>query len=238
MITIYLAAGKALGIVRRRNGAWETDAQLSGKEAYCLAADPLRPNRVYCGTFGDGLWRSDDAGKTWAPVGAGIGSDKVMAVAVSAAERVDGHGVVWARTAPSRRFGSEDGGQTWRERPALQDIPSKPPWSFPPRPWTHHVRWIQPDPIVAERIFVGIELGGVMRSLDGGLTWEDRKPGSQFDSHTLRAHRLAPDHVYEAAGAGYAETLDGGKTWCGLVDPLPCHYLFDTTINPAHTTTL
>jgi hypothetical protein len=238
MITIYLAAGKGLGIVRRRDGAWEADVQLAGKEAYCLAADPLQPNRVYCGTFGDGLWRSSDAGNNWAPVGEGINSDKVMAVAVSAAERVNGHGVVWAGTEPSMLFSSEDGGQTWQERPALQDIPSKPTWSFPPRPWTHHVRWIQPDPAIVERIFVGIELGGVMRSLDGGLTWEDRKPGSQFDSHTLRAHRLAPDRVYEAAGGGYAETLDGGKTWRGFDDGLPWHYLWGLAIDPADPTTL
>src|SRR5258708_37586589 len=101
-------------------------------------------------------------------------------------------------------FLSEDGGQSWIEWLALKYLPSAPSWSFPPRPWTHHVRWIQPDPNVAERIFVGIELGGVMRSVDGGLTWEDRKPGAQPGSHTLRAHRLAPPTGYQAACRSYA----------------------------------
>ena len=238
MIELYLAAGKGLGIARRHSGGWRTEVKLEGKEAYCVAVDPLQSKRVYCGTFGDGLWRSDDAGGTWAPVGEGIGSDKVMAVAVSPVERANGHGVVWAGTEPSRLFRSEDGGETWHERTALQGIPSKPTWSFPPRPWTHHVRWIQPDPSVAERIYVGIELGGVMRSGDGGLTSEDRKPGSQFDSHTLRAHRLAPGRVYEAAGGGFAETLDGGATWRGFDEGLACHYLWGLAVDPADPKTM
>jgi len=43
-------------------------------------------------------------------------------------------------------------------------------------------------------------MGGVMRSLDKGLSWEDRKPGSQLDGHTLRMHKLAPHRIYESAG--------------------------------------
>ncbi len=89
-----------------------------------------------------------------------------MSVAVSAVEQGADGGVVWAGTEPSALFRSEDGGWHWQELPALRNIPSAPTWSFPPRPWTSHVRWITPDPHEAERIFVGIELGGVMRSLD------------------------------------------------------------------------
>ena len=54
-----------------------------------------------------------------------------------------------------------------------------------------------------------------MRSLAGGLSWEDRKPGSQHDCHTLATHALAPGRVYETAGGRYAETRDGSTTWHG-----------------------
>ncbi len=238
MITLYVAAGNALAVLRRQNGSWQSEIKLAGFPTQCVATDPLRPERVYCGTFGRGLWFSDDAGATWKPVGAGIGPAEVMAIAVSPLERSRGLGVVWAGTEPSRLYRSEDGGQTWVERPNLTRLPSAPTWSFPPRPWTHHVRWIQPDPCVAERIFVGIELGGVMRSLDGGLTWEDRKAGAQPDAHTLCAHRLAPGRVYEAAGGGYAETFDGGATWHGFDQGLPWRYLWGLAVDPADPTTL
>jgi hypothetical protein len=77
-----------------------------------------------------------------------------------------------------------------------------------------------------------------MRSVDGGLSWEDRKPGAQPDAHTLRAHRLAPGRVYEAAGGGYAETEDGGVTWHGEDTGLGWHYLWGLAVDPADPDTM
>jgi photosystem II stability/assembly factor-like uncharacterized protein len=188
--------------------------------------------------FDTGLWRSDDAGATWQPVVGEMAQAQVMSVAVSPLEEVQGAGVVWAGTEPSALFRSEDGGASWQERRGLQTLPSKPTWSFPPRPWTHHVRWIEPDATVAGRIFVGIELGGVMRSVDGGETWEDRKPGSQHDCHTLRTHPLAPGLVYEAAGGGFAESHDGGESWQGDDRGRRHHYLWGLATDPADPATV
>ena len=232
MTTLYAAMGNALAIIRSQHGQWQADLALIDKPTQCIAVDPLRPRQLYCGTFGQGLWWSDDAGATWHAVGPGLTSNKVMAVAVSRLERSGEMGVVWAGTEPSMLFRSEDGGQSWQERESLKHLPSAPTWSFPPRPWTHHVRWIEPDPVVAERLYVAIELGGVMRSLDGGRTWEDRKSGAQPDAHTLHCHRLAPGRVYEAAGGGYAESSDAGTTWHGYDQGLPWHYLWGLAIAP------
>src|SRR5919108_689193 len=85
--------------------------------------------------------------------------------------------------------------------------------SFPPRPWTHHVRWIAPDPHHAERLLVGIELGGVMYSDDGGTTFSDHRPGARLDAHELAWHPRVEDRAYQAAGDGAAWTHDGGRTW-------------------------
>src|SRR5579883_3053332 len=101
MICLYAAVGSAVAVITQQNGRWVPRLALEGLDARCLAADPARPERVYCGTFGRGLWVSDDAGATWAPVGDGITSDRVMAVAVSPIERAGGYGIVWAGTEPS-----------------------------------------------------------------------------------------------------------------------------------------
>lgn len=232
MVTMYIATGDALAVVNQRNGRWEADLHLNDRPTQCVAADPLRPEVVYCGTFGEGLFRSRDAGTSWQPVGDGIRYREVMAVAVSALEHVGGYGVVWAGTESSDLFRSEDGGDAWQERPSFLQLPSVPTWFFPPRPWTHHIRWIAPDPNVEGRLFIGIELGGVLRSLDDGLTWEDRKPGSEHDAHTLRTHRLAPGRVYEAAGGGYAETFDGGSSWQQFDEGLRWRYLWGLAVDP------
>src|SRR5262245_52827389 len=227
MSRIYVATGDALAVIAPDHAGWRASLALVGRATTSLAAEPGRPERLYCGTFDQGLWRSDDAGASWRPVGAGIESPAVTAVAVGR------DGVVWAGTEPSTLYRSEDGGERWQKRPALADLPSAPTWSFPPRPWTHHVRWIAPDPAAPDRIFVGIELGGVMRSLDGGATWEDRKPGSQHDAHTLAAHAAAPGRLYEAAGGGFAETRDGGQSWRRHDDGLKWRYLWGLAVDPA-----
>jgi photosystem II stability/assembly factor-like uncharacterized protein len=228
---MFVTTGKELVLLAERADGWHSELKLIGHPTQCVAIDPLKPSRIYCGTFGDGLWLSTDGGGTWSPAGEGIAHGEVMSIAVSAAERVGDHGVVWAGTEPSAIYRSEDGGRSWRECPALAELPSAPTWSFPPRPWTSHVRWIAPDPAVPARVFAGIELGGVMRSLDGGLTWEDRKPGSQHDAHVLRTHPAAPGRVYEVAGGGFAESRDGGDTWVGFDPGLRHHYLWGLAID-------
>src|SRR5690606_35996757 len=110
-------------------------------------------------------------------------------------------------------YRSEDDGATWTALPALQRLPSQPTWSFPPRPWTSHVRWMAAHPTNPDILYAGIELGGVMITRDAGETWEDRKPGSYHDCHALATHPLAPDRVYEAVGEGVAWSDNAGLTW-------------------------
>src|SRR5579883_2570392 len=244
-MTLYVAFDEALAIVNRHHGELEVDLQLAGKQPQCLAVDPLRPELIYCGTFDQGLWRSSDAGQTWQHVDAGITHTRVMSVAVSAVERTGGYGVVYAGTEPSAIFRSEDGGKTWSECVTLRQLPSAPTWSFPPRPYTSHIRWITPDPVQPGRLFAAAEAGALVRSLDGGQSWEDRKPGGPFDTHTLVIPRLQPDRLYSAAGdgfmqagTGFVQSDDGGNTWQRPGHGLEHHYLWSVAADPADPSTL
>jgi photosystem II stability/assembly factor-like uncharacterized protein len=114
----------------------------------------------------------------------------------------------------------------------LRDLPSEPRWSFPPRPWTHHVRTIALHTLDPEFLLVGIELGGVMRSLDGGATWIDHNHGAYSDAHQLVTHPGAPGRVYEAAGQGIARSDDRGETWEHFDDSLDRHYAWATAVDP------
>src|SRR5699024_259233 len=101
------------------------------------------------------------------------------------------------------------------------------------------VRTIQPDIHDSKRIFVGIELGGVMRSLDNGQTWEDRKEHSQHDCHSLTMHPTEKNRIYEAAGGGFAESSDGGKTWETKNDGLdPYTYLVSVAVDSSDPETI
>lgn len=238
MTRIYLAFDGGIAVLQQQQEQWIPQLALNGKDCQCLAVDPHRPERVYCGTFQAGLWQSNDAGANWQPVAAALPHPSVMSVAVSPIQEAGGYGYLWAGTEPSAVFRSGDGGESWYECSALQELPSRHTWSFPPRPWTHHVRWIEPDPNSLGRIFVGIELGGVMRSLDNGETWEDRKPNSQHDCHTLRTHRHAPGVIREAAGGGFAESHDGGESWRRHDEGLRHTYLWGLAADPGAPDTL
>lgn len=238
-VRIYAAMADGLLVAGRRNGSWWTGGRLAGSSPQAVTVDPSRPEVIYCGTFDRGLWRSMDAGDSWERVGEDVVRDPVMAVAVSAAERSGEHAVVYAGTEPSAVYRSEDRGETWRELGGLSELPSASEWSFPPRPKTHHVRWISPDPNTSGRLFVAIEAGALIQTPDGGETWKDRTPDGPLDTHTLATHKDAPDRLYSAAGDGfmaagygYAESGDAGATWRRISEGLQHHYLWGVAVDP------
>jgi hypothetical protein len=203
---LYLATGDSFVRVDDAESSEAGQEALIASGARCLAVDPRDPEVVYAGGR-DGVARTRDGGRSWEAAG-DLPERDVFSVAVSAAD-----GALYAGTEPSRLFRSRDQGETFEELTALQDIPSRPRWRFPPRPWTSHVRWIAPDPHDAERLLVGIELGGLMYSGDGGATFADHRPGAQPDVHALAWHPAAEGQAYEAGGGGAARSRDGGWSW-------------------------
>lgn len=228
---LHLATDHGMMVITLDHNECHCTGHLAGHAAQSVAIDPSRPELVYCGTFGSGLWCSDDAGRNWHMAGEGISHSKIFSVAVSPTERVKGKGVVYAGTEPSSLFRSEDVGKTWRECTGLTDLPSSSEWSFPPRPETHHARWIHADPHRLGRLFVAIEAGALVRSPDSGKTWIDRVPTGPIDTHHLVTHSAAPDRLYSAAGDGYFESLDAGDTWQRIEDGMRRNYVWSVAVD-------
>jgi len=231
MVTVLVALRDRLlvcpsdGIESNR---WVTTTRLEGSRLECVAAAPDAPARSVVGTFADGLFRSIDGGKTFARLEIGFAaegparvhgdegggtadreSDPVMAVTVSPHDPQ----VVYAGTEPSRVYRSRNGGDSWARLSGLLDLPSADEWYFPPRPDTHHVRWLAVDPFDPDRLYVGIEAGAFVYTPDGGDTWHERPAGSRRDNHSLATHPDREGRLYAAAGDGYAESDDGGESW-------------------------
>ena len=225
MERLYAATGDGIVRLDEAGEAWTVELALSGSGAQCLAVDSVDPDTVYAGLREGGVRRSVDGGRSW--VECGLPEPGVFSLAVSAAD-----GAVYAGTEPSRLFRSEDQGESWRELEALLELPSRPSWSFPPRPWTSHVRWIAPSPLDPDLLLVGIELGGLMRSTDGGQSWQDHRPGAQPDVHSLAWHPHAPGRAYEAGGGGTALSTDAGETWQPVDEGRDRHYAWSVTVDP------
>ena len=225
MARLYATTGDAIARLDEGDDGWTADLFLRGSGAQCLARDPSDPDTVFAGLREGGVRRTTDAGLTW--VECALPDSGVFSLAVSAAD-----GTVYAGMEPSRLFRSGDGGETWRALDGLLELPSRPNWSFPPRPWTSHVRWIAPSPHDAELLLVGIELGGLMRSTDAGESWQDHRPGAQPDVHSLAWHPRVAGRAYEAGGGGAAWSEDAGERWQPADEGRDRNYTWSVAVDP------
>lgn len=243
MKTFFLGMKHELLLIQETREGFTYTSYLKGTHPTRLAFDPQNENRIYCSTNGDGLFKSEDGGRSWVTIGTeAITSSRITAVAVDPIKKVNGNSVVYAGTEPSRLYYSEDNGGTWREFLGIQTLPSKTNWRFPPRPESHFVRWITPSFTNENHIGVSIEAGAFIRTEDYGKTWKDRPEESPIDIHTLLAHPQAPSRLYAANGDGssnhnraYAESTDEGQTWTYLSEGVEEHpYLYHMVLNPAN----
>ncbi len=225
MARLYAATGDAVASLDGSDGVWRTTISLTGSGAQCLALDPSDADVVYAGLCEGGVRRTSDGGESW--VDCELPAPGVFSLAVSPAD-----GAVYAGTEPSALYRSDDRGETWDELTGLLELPSRPTWSFPPRPWTSHVRWIAPSPHDAGLLLVGIELGGLMRSTDRGETWHDHRPGAQRDVHSLAWHPRELGRAYEAGGGGAAWSDDAGDSWHAADDGRDRHYTWSVAVDP------
>jgi photosystem II stability/assembly factor-like uncharacterized protein len=222
---LYAATGNGIARLDEAGDGWAVELFLDGSGAQCLAVDPADPDTVYAGLREGGVRKTTDGGRSW--IDCALPDPGVFSLAVSPAD-----GAVYAGTEPSRLFRSDDRGESWRALDALLELPSRPRWSFPPRPWTSHVRWIAPSPHDGDLVLVGVELGGLMRTTDGGETWQDHRPGAQPDVHSLAWHPRAEGRAYESGGGGAAWSDDAGETWSAADDGRDRHYTWALAVDP------
>jgi photosystem II stability/assembly factor-like uncharacterized protein len=216
------------------NPTWRLLGPYRGGWSEMVTGVPGRPDSLIFGAAGGGVWRTDDAGRTWAslfdhgptaPIGA-------VAVAPSAPDTIYiGSGQPEPRydvAAGEGVFKSLDGGKTWRALGLDR---------------TRHIGriWVSPtDPNLVLVAAVGDFFGpnaerGVFRSTDGGATWtQSLKIDADTGAVDLAADPKNPNVIFAAAwqarqypwqsyftpvagpGSAIYKSLDGGVTWTRL----------------------
>jgi hypothetical protein len=229
---IFLATtGSGLARAKRvSTGDWTVEFLLEEQDVRCLAADPLNPGVVYAGTQGEGVLRSDDSGRTWAP--AGLTGRTVKSIAASPHDA----GTLYAGTKPAHMYLSRDSGQSWVGLEGFRRIRGRWFWFSPAeKPGTAYVQAVALSPTDPAVILAGIEFGAVVRSTDGGQTWSGHLRGALRDCHTLKFHATLGDWAYEAGGTGGGASVsrDGGQTWRKVKAGLSKHYGVACAVDPA-----
>ena len=200
---LYLSAASALAVAPARpDNGWAPLAALPEQldsPVFALAVSPLDPATVLVGTGSGTLYRSTDAGNTWAAVAHGLGRG-VMTIQFSPFKA----GLVYAGTRGAGLWKSGDGGATWAKQAS---IPSSTVRSLG---------------FAKSITLVGAD-GGLFASRDGA-TWS---PYLSFAPLSLSAIAVAavndpPKFLAGADASKGNETLplfisqDGGASWSNV----------------------
>ena len=246
-------AGSRSGIFRRvGEGPWEaldkglpTDVQVMA-----ITVHPQDHGVVYIGTQ-DGPYRSTDGGDHWQRLPLPDAGLQVWSILVHPGDPRR----LYAGTSPVGVLRSDDGGDSWRRLPnAVQPERVKMPFAC-------RVMRMAVDPARPETLWAALEVGGVMRSDDGGETWSDCSADlvklaelphlksrivsdtdieGMLDVHALGVSAARPGAVFLALRMGLFQSADGGRSWqdmqVGRFSPLT--YGRDIRVSPHDPRTL
>jgi photosystem II stability/assembly factor-like uncharacterized protein len=234
--TIYVGAASG-GAWKTVNGGatWQPVFDTQGSFSIgWIALDPKRPHVVWVGTgernsqrsvgYGDGVYRSDDGGRSWTNVGL-KNSEHIGRIVIDPKDGetvyVAAQGPLWAPGGDRGLYKTTDGGRTWAQVLKISEHTGVSDVVVDPR---------NPDVVIASayqrrRHFFTMINGGpesaIHRSADGGKTWKKVTtglPDEQLGRIGLAISPVSPDIVYanvEAANrkGGIYRSADNGVTW-------------------------
>ena len=234
--TWYVAVGS--GGVWKTVNAGTTWTPLFDKEASysigCVTIDPSNPHVVWVGTgenvggrhvgFGDGVYRSRDAGASWENLGL-KDSQHISKILVHPKNPdvvwVAAQGPLWSKGGDRGLFKTTDGGKTWTKVLGAGEWTGVTDVAIDPRnPDVLYAATWQRHRTVAGYMGGGPE-SGIHRSTDGGATWEKLKKGlpeGPLGKIGLAISPQNPDVIYAAietnrrTGGVYRST-DRGSSW-------------------------
>jgi serine/threonine protein kinase/photosystem II stability/assembly factor-like uncharacterized protein len=201
-------------------GSWQPVPDLP-RQVNALAVDPANPQIAYAGTgssgAGSGVYKSEDAGRTWQLASSGLPKEDVRALAFSRGSPPTLYASVGAR---GDVFTSVDGAQSWAR------VGNYELTGFSSR--------LVVAPGNADLLFAAEDVRGAYRSLDGGHNWLPVSQGLPKDnngSHNIQSLAIDPTDpnvVYAGTGwgpfggNGVYKSTDGGENWSpanrGMID--------------------
>lgn len=240
---LYVGTDAGAVTVRGEKGAWEIQQQaLNAWEVCEMAANPERPNVVFAGTRGDGVWRSEDAGKSWfKPCYGKRGPGKVRCVTPDPND----DRTLYAGAEPIDIFVSHDLGASWECLDSVWDQPFVGTVQYPVAVVEPHVRDIAIDATDSRVMYAALQVGYMIKTTDGGKTWKLLDKQLDADVHTIGLNPSQPGHILiatgghdyrlgRAPGKALYRSIDGGESWQPSGASFSQEYSVPLVVHPAN----
>ena len=176
-----------------------------------IVAHPEHPEVVYVGTQ-HGPYRSTDQGEHWEKLDVPDHGLPVWSLLFHPRDPE----VLYAGYENCEVFRSDDGGKRWQQLPVTVRFPdvSVAPGANPAK----RVLDLAANPANPDEIYGAIEVGGIIRSLDGGEHWDNMSHGQYVNDDTVDMHgvlvgRWRPGTVLAIGRAGLFRSTDQGEHW-------------------------
>ena len=222
-VVLYLGTDEGVMTLRRSTGgSWDLDGQaLKGWAVEEVAASPTDPSMVFAATRGDGVWQSLDAGKSWQKPSYGRpGPGKVRCLAFDPRNPSR----IYAGCEPIELFVSDDLGVHWDRIDSVRDVPSVATIEYPVPGVEPHIRDITIDPSDPQVLYLALQVGFMIKSVDGGRSWRVLDRAIDSDVHTIVVDPADRRNVLIATGGHDARqgltpgralyrSADGGESW-------------------------
>ncbi len=239
---IYVGTEAGIVILESKDGhAWSSEHEALGAwEVSAVAGVPGNPSQVLAGTRGDGVWLSEDAGKSWRkPCYGKRGPGKVRSLAVDPRNPRR----VFAGCEPIDIFVSADLAQTWELLDSVWDVPFVATVPYPVATVEPHVRSIALDPKDPNTFYAALQVGYMLKTTDGGQSWTLLNKDVDCDVHAIVIDPSAPQRMFVATGGSQSRqgqvegralyaSSDGGQSWMPTAMEFDQEYSVPLTMSP------
>ena len=176
-----------------------------------LTIHPQNPSVVYAGTQ-EGPYRSNDHGDHWEKVNVPDHGLPVWSIMFDSRDS----NTIYAGYESCQICRSDDGGETWRQLPISVRFPEIT--LGPGSNSAKRVLMMAGSKADSNEMYAAIEVGGMIRTLDGGENWENLSHGQyvnddEVDMHGVLASTLRPGAVFGIGRAGLFSSKDRGEHW-------------------------